>query len=115
MSLRRVLTARTDGAPSTAPALLRTAIRNRTCIQAVYNRLAILLAPHALYTRHGEHYVDGVVQSRDGQPPKEPKLGTFKVDGLRDLSLAAVPFLPDALFDRGAPRYGDDAVMVAPA
>ena len=115
MSLRRVLTARTDGASSSAPALVRTAIRNRTCLQAVYNRLTILLAPHALYTRHGEHYVDGVVQSREGQPPKEAKLGTFKVDGLRELSLAAVPFLPDALFDPGADKYGEDAVMVAAA
>ena len=115
MSIRRVLTARTVGASSSAPALLRTAIRNGTCVQAVYNRLAILLAPHALYTRHGEHYVDGVVRTREGQPPREAKLGTFKVDGLRELSLAAEPFAPDALFDRASPKYGEDAVMVASA
>jgi hypothetical protein len=113
VNVRRVLTVGAAAGPAPAPALLRTAIRTRTCVSAVYNRLAIRLAPHALYTKHGEHYVDGVVVTRDGQPPKEMKLGAFKLDGLRELSLAAFPFAPAPVFDPAAERYGEDALLVA--
>jgi hypothetical protein len=115
VNTRRVLTARLPGAAASGPALIRTALRTRTCIEATYNKQKILLAPHALYTRHGEPYVDGVVLQRDGQPPREAKLGAFKVDGLRMLVPAAVPFEPHDLLDRGADRYGEDAVLVAAA
>ncbi|MGZ8347539.1 MAG: hypothetical protein ACXWUP_10570 [Allosphingosinicella sp.] len=111
MNVRRVLTA--PGLAASPPALLRTAIRKRTCVQATYNRLTIRLAPHALYTRHDEYYVDGVVLERDGQPPREARLGTFKVDGLRELALAAAPFVPETQFDPGSPKYDEGAILVA--
>jgi hypothetical protein len=69
-----------------ADELLGTAIRTRTCVRAVYNRTAIRMAPHALYRRNDDLFVDGVVLERDGQPPRELKLGTFKLDGLKDLA-----------------------------
>ena len=115
VNTRRVLTARLPDATASGPALIRTALRTRTCVEASYNRQKIVLAPHALYTRHGEPYVDGVVVQRDGQPPREVKLGAFKVDGLRELGLAPVPFRPEPVFDPAAPRYGEDAVKVTPA
>lgn len=112
MNTRRVLSARLPAATAPGPALIRTALRTRSCVEATYNKQKILLAPHALYTRHGEPYVDGVVLQRDGQPPRELKLGAFKVDGLHALGLSPVPFQPEPVFDPADARYGEDAVLI---
>lgn len=90
----------------TAPAsLFLEAIALRKCVAATYNRSMIVLAPHILYTRHDEMYVDAVTILRDGYPPKEVKLGAFKLTGLRDASLADRPFERAKLFDPDDPRY----------
>ena len=57
------------------------AIARERCIEATYNRVEVRLAPHILYTRHGELYVDAVTILRDGKPPREVKLGSFKLAG----------------------------------
>lgn len=61
--------------------------------------------PHILYTRHGEIYVDATTVERDGKPPREEKLGTFKLDGLGDPTLTANTFRPSALFEPEAEKY----------
>lgn len=81
------------------------AIALGTCIEAVYNRMKVTLAPHILYTRHDELYVDAVTLDRDGQPPREVKLGSFKLAGLRDLALADRRFERQPVFDPGDSRY----------
>jgi hypothetical protein len=81
------------------------AIALGTCIEAVYNRMKVLLAPHILYTRHDELYVDAVTVERDGQPPREVKLGSFKLTGLREMALADRPFAREPVFDPGDSRY----------
>ena len=108
MKERLTLKPRQPDAALTPEALIGAAIRTRTCVRAIYNRTAVRMGPHALFRRHDELYVDAVVFERDGQPPRELKLGTFKLDGLRDLASAPVRFEPQKVFDPAAEKY--DAV-----
>jgi hypothetical protein len=83
------------------------AIATRVCVTATYNRDTIVLAPHVLYTRHGEEHADGVVLERNGAPPKEAKLSTFKLAGLHDVAVTDRAFVSDPLFDpKGARMRG---------
>jgi hypothetical protein len=102
---RLTLRVRQTDEPLPADQLVRSAIRTRTCVRAIYNRGEIRMAPHALYSRHGELFVDGVVLERDGQPPREAKLGTFKLDGLKALASAPIRFDPHSVFDPAAEKY----------
>ena len=88
-----------------ANALLLQAIALRLCITATYNRMVCTLAPHILYTKHDDVFVDAVTLERDGQPPKEIKLGTFKLAGLKDIAVIDRPFVPDAIFNPGDIKY----------
>lgn len=90
---------------------LRTALALKVCVAAVYNRTAIRLAPHILYSRHDEPFVDGVVLERDGKPPRELKLGVFKLAGLGDVRLTSVPFEPSALFVAEEERYAGTTIQ----
>ncbi len=83
------------------------AIARRMCVDAVYNRMMMRLSPHILYTRHDDLFVDAVTVSRDGQPPRELKIGTFKLSGLRDMVVTEVPFVPQRIFDPSDARYRD--------
>lgn len=74
------------------------AIALRKCVTATYNRMVVTLAPHILYTRHGELYLDAVTLLRDGQPPKELKLGAFKLTGLKDVAITERSFDPMGLY-----------------
>ena len=88
-----------------APKLLFEAIATKKCVGAVYNRSSIKLAPHILYTRHDELYLDAVTVERDAQPPRELKVGTFKIAGLTELTLTDVPFRTAQLFNPDDPKY----------
>ncbi|HVQ09967.1 MAG TPA: hypothetical protein VMS43_16190 [Allosphingosinicella sp.] len=85
--------------------ILLEAIALRTCVRAVYNGGRVTLAPHILYQRHDELFIDAITIERDDRPPREVKLGTFKLSGLRNLALAGRPFAPEPSFDPGDPRY----------
>src|SRR3546814_19295620 len=56
--------------------LVLEAIALRKCLEATYNRTNVKLAPHILYTRHDELYVDAVTVERVWRRPREVKLGT---------------------------------------
>ena len=71
----------------TAPTTIFEAIALQKCLTATYNKMVVKLAPHILYTRHGEMFIDAVTIDRDGRPPRELKLGTFKLAGLNDVSI----------------------------
>lgn len=86
-------------------ALLRRAIARRLCVTATYNKAKVRLAPHILYTRHDDLFVDAMVVERDGKPPREVKLGVFKLAGLKDLRLTAASFNPLDGFDGDGPLY----------
>lgn len=81
------------------------AIATRRCVSATYNRGRVKLAPHILYTRHDEMYVDAVTVERDGEPPREVKFGTFKLAGLKDVALNNREFEPDPSFDPAQEKY----------
>lgn len=87
------------------------AIALRKCIRATYNRMVVTLAPHILYTRHDELFIDAVTVEREGQPPREVKLGTFKLAGLKDPALVERHFDLEPLFDAGDPKYAGVALF----
>ncbi|MGR6328023.1 hypothetical protein ACU5AX_03055 [Sphingomonas sp. XXL09] len=87
------------------PTLFEAIVRMRA-ITATYNRGAVLLAPHILFTRHGEIYLDAVTLERDGKPPREEKMGTFKLDGLGAPTIVEDrPFFPSTLYDPAQEKY----------
>lgn len=88
-----------------SPAIILESIARLRCVTATYNRGEVILAPHILYTRHDELYLDATTISRDGNPPREIKIGTFKLDGLGDLVLTDQPFDPFPLFEPEAEKY----------
>lgn len=97
-------------APGAAPVILE-AIVKRMAVAASYNRGEVVLAPHILYTRHGELYVDALTIERDGKPPKEAKVGAFKLAGLNPLRITARRFEPSPLFDPADARYEGETLM----
>ncbi|OYY91360.1 MAG: hypothetical protein B7Y45_03535 [Sphingomonas sp. 28-66-16] len=93
------------------PTILEAIVR-RLCLTAVYNRQTMILAPHILYTRHGELHLDAVAVERDGQPPREMKLGTYRLTGLGALRLVDRAFTPIESFDPLDPRYEGVTLMM---
>lgn len=96
------------------PTVFEAIVRKR-CLRATYNRTDITLAPHIIYTRHDDLFVDGVVLERDGKPPKELKLGTFKLTGLNSVGLTDRNFNTNPLFAANDPKYADAALMAVEA
>jgi hypothetical protein len=85
--------------------LIAQAIRRKFCIVATYNRTDMQIAPHILYTRHDDLFIDGVVLLRGGKVPAELKLGTFKLAGLNNVSLTAEAFTVQPLYDPDDAKY----------
>ena len=90
--------------PDTVPVVFEAIVKQQA-IAATYNRGAVTLAPHILYTKHGEIYLDAVTIERDGQPPREPKVGAFKLSGLASLRITPRRFKPSELFDAADEKY----------
>ena len=88
-----------------ASRIVLEAIATRKCLEGVYNRQAVTLGPHILYTSHDERYVDAVTIERDGQPPREIKVGSFKLTGIREPRVGDRSFEPQQVFDPGEERY----------
>ena len=94
-----------------APAIILEAIVKQLVVSATYNLAEINLAPHILYTRHGDLHVDAITLERDGKPPKEVKVGTFKLSGLGALRVTPRSFAPSDLFDPRQERYAGVTLM----
>jgi hypothetical protein len=102
-------------APANATPLVLEGIVRLRCLSATYNRTRMIFAPHILYTRNDSLYVDGVVVSRENMIPREEKVGTFKLDGLKDLTLLERAFTINPLFDPTLDKYqGVTLMMVEP-
>ena len=84
-------------------------------IAATYNNTAFKLAPHILYTRHDEMYVDAVPLEKEGLPPRELKLGTFKLSGLKDVAVVDESFELFDIFDAAAEKYDGTTWTTSPA
>ncbi|MDH4746755.1 hypothetical protein [Sphingomonas sp.] len=98
-------------APAPITPMVLEGIVRQKCLAATYNRTAMILAPHILYTRHDALHVDAVVVSKEGLPPREEKIGTFKLDGLKDVAVLEQTFVPSALFDPGLEKYRGETLM----
>lgn len=94
----------------TTPMVLEGIVRQK-CLSATYNRTAMILAPHILYTRHDALHVDAVVVLKEGAPPREEKIGTFKLDGLSGMAVTDQDFVKSALFDPGLEKYQGETLM----
>ena len=93
-----------------APVVLEGIVRKQ-CVAATYNRMAVILAPHVLFMKNDAPYVGAVTIERDGQPPREPKLGLFKLDGLVGLHLDERNFATSALYEPEDERFADAVLM----
>ena len=97
--------------PDPATPVFLEAIVKQQAVAATYNRTDVTLAPHVLYTRHGDLHVDAVTIDRDGKPPKEEKVGTFKLAGLSAVRLTPRRFVVSALFDAATERYVGETLL----
>ena len=52
---------------------------------ADYNRGAVILEPALLFREHDALFLIAATVSRDGRPPREPKLGIFRLSGMRNV------------------------------
>jgi hypothetical protein len=109
---------RTDSDSAEAPVnptmIVLEAIVRRRCISVTYNRKRMILAPHILYTRREQLYLDAITVSLEGMLPRETKLGTFKLDGLSELKLIEREFAYNAdLFEPEAEKYVGVTLMAA--
>jgi hypothetical protein len=103
------------GEPVSPTRIFLEAIARKVCVSTTYNRMAIKLAPHILYTKHDELFIDGVTVERDGKKPKELKLGTFKLSGLTATELTRRLFVPQSLFDEADPKYAGTTLLAVQA
>lgn len=99
-----------EPAVNPTPIILEAIVRQR-CVSAFYNRTRMVLAPHILYTRGGALYMDAAVVSRDFVIPREEKFGTYKLDGLKSLSLTERDFAISRLFLPESEKYDGQTVM----
>ena len=97
--------------PDPATPVFLEAIVKQQAVAATYNRTEVTLAPHILYTKHGALHVDAVTIERDGRPPKEEKVGTFKLAGLSGVRLTPRRFTVSALYDAAQERYAGETIM----
>ncbi|WP_235531889.1 hypothetical protein [Sphingomonas sp. Leaf67] len=87
--------------------IIRFALMQRICLSVRYNNMDMLLAPHMLWTKHGDLHVDAVTVERAGSAPKVFKIGTFKLAGLGNVALTSRTFVPQPEFDPADPKYAE--------
>jgi hypothetical protein len=104
-----------DSTPSGAPVgpapTLFEAIVTQRCVEATYNGGEVVLSPHVAFVRHGEIYVGATTVERDGNPPREVKIGIFKLDGLAGLRLSGRKFVPSSVYDPHDERFGEGTLV----
>ncbi|WP_066795302.1 WYL domain-containing protein [Sphingomonas soli] len=103
-----------DQGPTGPVATMFEAVIRQLCVSVTYNRTRMILAPHILYMRGDALYTDAFIVSRENMLPREPKMGTFKIDGLNDVTLTQRPFEPSALFDPDQAKYAIKMMAIEP-
>jgi hypothetical protein len=78
--------------------MLREAISAGVCVRAIYNGGEVVLRPYAIFDRHDAIFLRAVTESRDGRPPRELKLSTFRLSGLSRIASTGIAFEPDPVF-----------------
>ena len=93
-----------------AAALIRQAIDEGSCLRWTYNRVLMRAEPRILYRRNGGLYVDAVVIEKNGAPPAELKIGSFKLTGLGNPVPTGEPIASGLAVDLADPRYAEGIV-----
>ena len=96
-----------------AAEIFREAIARRRCVQATYNKRAMVLAPHQLFERHGDLYLRAVTVEIDAQKPREARLGTFTLSGLREVAITRKLFRAQADLLAAAEPHVADLIVTA--
>jgi len=91
----------------TAQRTILEAIARKRLVLAHYNGGEMLLAPHQLFTRHGDLFVSALNTRKNWRSPEERKLGYFKLEGLSGVSLTETEFEPLPDFDESLPGEAD--------
>lgn len=87
------------------------AIALKRAISARYNSADMLLAPHRLFSRHGELFLSALNLRKNWRSEEERRLGHFKLDGLSDTAITEDPFEPLPADENGLPRETDQEVF----
>jgi hypothetical protein len=91
------------------------AIALRRYLAARYNKLALVLAPHVLYKRNDSFFIDAITITREGEEPREPKVGSYNLAGLSELDVLDDTFDVHPLFNRMDPKYRDNTLFMIDA
>lgn len=87
------------------------AIAKRLLLRAEYNGVVLTLAPHQLYDRHGDLHIGAINTAKVWREGEAPRLGSFKLAGLRNVSLTADPFDPVPGLSQELQREGDKLIL----
>ena len=98
---------RPGGADSAEKTMIEAIARLRL-VRARYNGAEMELAPHMLFTRHGDLFVSALNTSKNWRSDEERRLGHFKLAGLSDVALQGEPFTPLPDYDGTTPREDDE-------
>ena len=96
-----------DPEPSSEKTLFEAIARVRM-ISAHYNGGEIHLAPHLLFSRHGELFLGAFNPRKNWRSDEKRRLGYFKVSGLSNVVLMEDTFVPLPTFDGSLPRETDE-------
>jgi hypothetical protein len=91
------------------------AIALRRQLGARYNKLELVLAPHVLYKRNDSYFIDAITLLRNGQEPKEIKVGSYNLAGLSELEVRDEEFDVHPMFDRMDPKYRGNTLFMIDA
>ena len=91
------------------------AIALRQHLGARYNKLELVLAPHVLYKRNDSYFIDAITILRDGAEPREPKIGSYNLAGLSELTVLDEKFEVHPLFDRMDQKYRGNTLFMIDA
>jgi len=108
--LEAVRQASPDPEPSPEKTLLE-AIASLRMVSANYNGRELDLAPHHLFSRHGQPFLAAFNPRKKWANDEERWLGLFKVSGLSNVALLEDTFVPLPTFDGSLPREGDESLV----
>lgn len=86
---------------------IQEAIAAKRFLEFTYNRMQMKVAPHVLYTRHGDLFLDAIPVERDGKSLIDPRLATFKLAGVENIQTTTTSFVPFPGFDASDAKYAE--------
>ena len=91
--------------------LLIEAIALRRLVSVHYNGTTMQLAPHRLFSRHGELYLSAFNPNKNWRSDEDRRLGHFKLAGLGEAAVCEESFEPLPDLDPALPREEDELVF----